>query len=96
MNLIHLYIMMNFYSIRNFFTGNGAVWFSLSSNDLENMIKTIIIKKNLELKNKDVLDLGCGSGVMLQYLEQEEQVNVFGVDLLFLNTIQCKKKTRKR
>ena len=45
---------MNLYSLRNYFTSNGAVWLKLNGSDLENMISKIIDeveKKAAELEN---------------------------------------------
>lgn len=39
-----------------------------------------------------VLDLGCGAGVLLDYLNQTKQVNGFGVDLDFLKISACVKR----
>ena len=58
---------MSLYSLRNYFTSNGAVWLKLTGSDLEKMISKIIDYNRLDLDNRNVLDLGCGTGTMLQY-----------------------------
>ena len=83
---------MNLYSLRNYFTNNGAVWLSLTGSDLEKMIRKIIAYNRLDLDDKNVLDLGCGTGTMLQYAVENYQCNASGVDLIRLNIHQAKKK----
>ena len=34
-NFFHIKIVMNLYSLRNYFTSNGAVWLKLNGSDLE-------------------------------------------------------------
>ena len=81
-NLFHIKIVMNLYSLRNYFTNNGAVWLKLTGSDLEKMISKIIDYNRLDLDNRNVLDLGCGTGTMLQYAVENHQCNAFGVDLI--------------
>ena len=69
---------MNLYSLRNYFTNNGAVWLSLTGSDLEKMIRKIIAYNRLDLDDKNVLDLGCGTGTMLQYAVENYQCNASG------------------
>ena len=76
---------MNLYSLRNYFTNNGAVWLKLNGSDLENMISKIIDYNRFDLNDKNILDLGCGTGTMLRYAVDNHQCNVFGVDLIRLN-----------
>ena len=40
---------MNIYSLRNFLTGNGAVWLKLDTADLEEMAEKTVRYKSLEL-----------------------------------------------
>ena len=91
-NFFHIKIVMNLYSLRNYFTNNGAVWLSLTGSDLEKMIRKIIAYNRLDLDDKNVLDLGCGTGTMLQYAVENYQCNASGVDLIRLNIHQAKKK----
>ena len=83
---------MNLYSLRNLITGNGAVWLKLNTSDLEKMVEKTLYRKNLDLRGKNVLDLGCGTGTMLSYLSRKQKINPFGVDLSRLNLYQCRKK----
>ena len=83
---------MNLYSLRNYFTNNGAVWLKLNGLDLENMISKIIDYNRFDLNDKNILDLGCGTGTMLRYAVDNHQCNVVGVDLIRLNIYQAKKK----
>jgi|TARA_B110000263_G_scaffold225704_1_gene216868 2-polyprenyl-3-methyl-5-hydroxy-6-metoxy-1,4-benzoquinol methylase len=85
---------MNLYSLRNFLTGNGAVWLKLNTSDLENMVQKTVAYKSLQLNGKNVLDLGCGTGTMLSYLNREEKCIPYGVDLIRLNIHQCRKKMK--
>jgi len=85
---------MNFYSLRNLVTGNGAIWLKLNTSDLERMAKKTVELKSLNLKGKKVLDLGCGTGTMLSYLYREESCIPYGVDLIRLNIHQCRKKMK--
>jgi len=91
-NFFHITILMNLYSLRNFLTGNGAVWLKLNTSDLENMVEKTVAHKALKLEGKNVLDLGCGTGTMLSYLTREEKCVPYGVDLIRLNIHQCRKK----
>ncbi len=85
---------MNIYSLRNLLTGRGAVWLKLDTLDLENMVKKTVKHKSLELDGKKVLDLGCGTGTMLHYLQREEKCIPYGVDIIRLNIHQCRKKMK--
>ena len=85
---------MNLYSIRNFITGNGAVWLKLNTSDLENMAQKTVERKSLDLNGKNVLDLGCGTGTMLSYLHRREDCIPHGVDIIHLNIHQCRKKMK--
>ena len=85
---------MNIYSLRNLLTGRGAVWLKLDTSDLENMVKKTVKHKSLELDGKKVLDLGCGTGTMLHYLQREEKCIPYGVDIIRLNIHQCRKKMK--
>lgn len=85
---------MNIYSLRNLLTGRGAVWLKLDTSDLENMAKKTVKHKSLELDGKKVLDLGCGTGTMLHYLQREEKCIPYGVDIIRLNIHQCRKKMK--
>ena len=85
---------MNLYSLRNFLTGNGAVWLKLNTSDLENMVQKTVAYKSLQLNGKNVLDLGCGTGTMLSHLNREEKCIPYGVDLIRLNIHQCRKKMK--
>ena len=91
-NFFHIKIVMNLYSLRNYFTNNGAVWLKLNGSDLENMISKIIDYNRFDLNDKNILDLGCGTGTMLRYAVDNHQCNAFGVDLIRLNIYQAKKK----
>lgn len=93
-NFIHITVLMNLYSLRNFLTGNGAVWLKLNTSDLENMVQKTVAYKSLQLNGKNVLDLGCGTGTMLSYLNREEKCIPYGVDLIRLNVHQCRKKMK--
>ena len=73
-------------------TGNGAVWLKLNTQDLENMVETTVSRLSLDLKDRNVLDLGCGTGTMLSYLSKEKRSVPHGVDLSRLNLYQCRKK----
>ena len=85
---------MNIYSLRNLLTGRGAVWLKLDTSDLENMAEKTVKHKSLELDGKKVLDLGCGTGTMLHYLQREEKCIPYGVDIIRLNIHQCRKKMK--
>ena len=91
-NFFHIRVLMNVYSIRNMITGNGAVWLKLNTQDLENMVETTVSHLSLDLKDRNVLDLGCGTGTMLSYLSKEKRSAPHGVDLSRLNLYQCRKK----
>ncbi len=91
-NFLHITVLMNLYSLRNFITGNGAVWLKLKTSDLENMAKKAIDHNSLVLSGKNVLDLGCGTGTMLSYIHKEENCIPYGVDLIRLNIHQCRRK----
>ena len=91
-NFFHIKIVMNLYSLRNYFTNNGAVWLKLNGSDLENMVSKIIDYNRFDLNDKNILDLGCGTGTMLRYVVDNHQCNAFGVDLIRLNIYQAKKK----
>ena len=93
-NFFHITVLMNLYSLRNFLTGNGAVWLKLNTTDLENMVEKTVSHKSLKLEGKNVLDLGCGTGTMLSYLTREEKCVPYGVDLIRLNIHQCRKKMK--
>jgi len=91
-NLFHIKIVMNLYSLRNYFTRKpGAVWLKLTGSDLESMVSKIIAYKNLELRDKNVLDLGCGTGTMLKFVVDNFNSQAFGVDIIRLNIRQAKK-----
>ena len=85
---------MNLYSLRNLLTGNGAVWLKLDTSDLENMAQKTVEHKSFQLSEKNVLDLGCGTGTMLSYLYRKENCIPYGVDLIRLNIHQCRKKMK--
>ena len=91
-NFFHIRFLMNIYSIRNMITGNGAVWLKLNTQDLENMVETTVSRLSTDLKQRNVLDLGCGTGTMLSYLSTEKGSVPHGVDLSRLNLYQCRKK----
>ncbi|MFL2941623.1 MAG: class I SAM-dependent methyltransferase [Candidatus Poseidoniales archaeon] len=91
-NFLHITVLMNLYSLRNFITGNGAVWLKLKTSDLENMAKKAIDHNSIVLSGKNVLDLGCGTGTMLSYIYKEENCIPYGVDLIRLNIHQCRRK----
>ena len=91
-NFFHIRFLMNLYSIRNMITGNGAVWLKLNTQDLENMVETTVSRLSTDLKQRNVLDLGCGTGTMLSYLSTEKGSVPHGVDLSRLNLYQCRKK----
>ncbi len=93
-NFLHITVLMNIYSLRNLLTGRGAVWLKLDTSDLENMAKKTVKHKSLELDGKKVLDLGCGTGTMLHYLQREEKCIPYGVDIIRLNIHQCRKKMK--
>ena len=93
-NFLHITILMNIYSLRNFLTGNGAVWLKLDTADLEEMAEKTVRYKSLELDGKKVLDLGCGTGTMLHYLQREKNCFPYGVDVIRLNIHQCRKKMK--
>ena len=93
-NFLHITVLMNIYSLRNLLTGRGAVWLKLDTSDLENMAKKAVKHKSLELDGKKVLDLGCGTGTMLHYLQREEKCIPYGVDIIRLNIHQCRKKMK--
>mgnify|MGYP001163967379 CR=1 FL=1 len=90
-NFFHIKVIMNFYSLRNYFTNNGAVWLKLTGSDLETMVSKVVEHKNLNLRGKNVLDLGCGTGTMLKYLVDNYNSNAYGVDLIRLNIRQARK-----
>ena len=91
-NFFHIKVVMNLYSLRNYFTSNGAVWLKLTGSDLEKMISKVIEYNRLDLNNKNVLDLGCGTGTMLKHAVEKTKCNAYGVDLIRLNIHQAKKK----
>ena len=93
-NYLHIRFLMNIYSIRNLITGNGAVWLKLNTSDLEHMVKETVSRGFLDLKGKNVLDLGCGTGTMLDFLQREKGAVPYGVDLSRLNLYQCRKKMK--
>ncbi len=93
-NFLHITILMNLYSLRNLLTGNGAVWLKLDTSDLENMVQKTVEHKSFQLSEKNVLDLGCGTGTMLSYLYHEENCVPYGIDLIRLNIHQCRKKMK--
>ena len=88
-NYLHIRFLMNLYSIRNLITGNGAVWLKLNTSDLEHMVNETVSRGSLDLKGKNVLDLGCGTGTMLDFLQREKGAVPYGVDLSRLNLYQC-------
>ncbi len=91
-NFFHIKVVMNFYSLRNYFSKeSGAIWLRLKSSDLENMVSKLVEHKSLDLGGKNVLDLGCGTGTMLKYLAETYNSNTYGVDLIRLNIRQAKK-----
>ena len=94
-NFFHIRVLMNVYSLRNMITGNGAVWLKLNTQDLENMVETTVSRLSTALKQRNVLDLGCGTGTMLSYLSTEKGSVPHGVDLSRLNLYQCRKKMNK-
>ena len=79
-NYLHIRFLMNLYSIRNLITGNGAVWLKLNTSDLEHMVKETVSRGSLDLKGKNVLDLGCGTGTMLYFLLRDKVDVPYGVD----------------
>ena len=83
---------MNLYSLRNYLTNDGAVWLNLTGLDLEKRVSKIIDYNRLDLSDKNILDLGCGTGTMLRYAVDNHQCNAFGVDLIRFNIYQAKKK----
>ena len=91
-NFFHIRVLMNVYSLRNMITGNGAVWLKLNTQDLENMVETTVSHLSLDLHDRNVLDLGCGTGTMLSYLSKEKGSVPYGIDLSRLNIYQCRKK----
>ena len=91
-NFFHIKIVMNLYSLRNYFTNDGAVWLKLTGLDLEKRVSKIIDYNSLDLSDKNILDLGCGTGTMLRYVVDNHQCNAFGVDLIRFNIYQAKKK----
>ena len=93
-NYLHIRFLMNLYSIRNLITGNGAVWLKLNTSDLEHMVEETVSRGSLDLKGKNVLDLGCGTGTMLDFLQREKGAVPYGVDLSRLNLYQCRKKMK--
>ena len=93
-NFLHITVLMNLYSLRNLLTGNGAVWLKLDTSDLENMAQKTVEHKSFQLSEKNVLDLGCGTGTMLSYLYRKENCIPYGVDLIRLNIHQCRKKMK--
>ena len=93
-NYIHIRFLMNLYSLRNLITGNGAVWLRLNTADLEHMVQKTVSRSSLDLKGKNVLDLGCGAGTMLDFLQREKGAVPYGVDLSRLNLYQCRKKMK--
>ena len=93
-NYIHIRFLMNLYSIRNLITGNGAVWLKLNTADLERMVQKTVSRSSIDLKGKNVLDLGCGAGTMLDFLQREKGAVPYGVDLSRLNLYQCRKKMK--
>ncbi len=93
-NFLHITVLMNLYSLRNLLTGNGAVWLKLDTSDLENMVQKTVEHKSFQLSEKNVLDLGCGTGTMLSYLYHEENCVPYGIDLIRLNIHQCRKKMK--
>ena len=48
-----------------------------------------------KFKNKKILDLGCGDGVMLKYLHDKYKTISYGVDISKLNIYLCKQKLPK-
>ena len=94
-NFLHITVLMNIYSLRNLLTGSGAVWLKLDTLDLENMAEKTVKHKSLKLAGKKVLDLGCGTGTMLHYLQKEKNCIPYGVDIIRLNIHQCRKKMKE-
>ena len=91
-NFLHLHVLMRSYIVRNWFTGNGAIWCYLDNADLEEMVARTVEVTSLKLSGKNVLDLGCGSGTMLAYLAEKELAVPHGVDISRLNIRECRKK----
>ena len=90
-NFFHIKIVMNLYSLRNYFTKKpGAVWLKLTGSDLESMVSKVVEYNDLDLSNKNVLDLGCGTGAMLKFTVDNFNSKAYGVDLIRLNIHQAK------
>lgn len=72
--------IQNIYDNQEFFSEYKAMRDTkINANEL---IEIPIMKEMLpELKNKDVLDLGCGAGEMSKYFANQGAKSVFGVDI---------------
>lgn len=89
-NWIHVNILMSCYSLRNIFI-KSPIWLSYTSKDIEFKANTLINNfLNID-NNTEILDLGCGNGIMLEpFLKYTNKL--YGVDLVNINILECKKK----
>lgn len=67
------------YSFKNKLILNRYLKINSSKKDLYNWINTFKrIKKKIFVKNGKILEIGCGSGALLDFFSKE--MNVYGVD----------------
>ncbi|MCX7641850.1 MAG: class I SAM-dependent methyltransferase [Elusimicrobiales bacterium] len=62
--------------VLNYFEINKDNWWYISRNELIYSI----IKIYCEIENPKILDVGCGCGVLIEYLKVKGYNNVFGID----------------
>jgi len=63
-NVIHIHIVMKLYALRAKFDSSRVIWAFYTADDLRN--KAEWMRDRLQLERAAVLDLGCGTGVLLQ------------------------------
>ena len=82
---------MNLYSLRNYFTNNGAVWLRLTGSDLEKMVSKIIDYNRLDLDNKkgyyliDLIGFLIKDELNTSYGEVIDIINLPSNDSLLIN-----------
>lgn len=67
--------------------GYDLCWYDEDVPEVKTYIDELIANRSLDIKNSTVLDLGCGRGQLLHYLEQQGFRQVIGVDV---SRVACK------
>lgn len=80
-NFFHVHLVMNMYTLNKIIRKDGGTWMLLNQDDLQKYTDIIVNITNQNLKNKKILDLGCGDGVMLKYLHDKYKTISYGVDI---------------